>query len=188
LLFAIAAAVCAGAPGSVTSADVLQKRLQQCAACHGEDGNSKMKNTPSLAGQPELFLINQMILMRERVRRSDVMEPFVRGLKDEEIIELAAHYAKLKAKPSDETVDRTVVARGAELARQLHCASCHRPTYEGQEQIPALLHQRLDYVIKSLVEYRSGARSGIDTSMNGVMYRVSDSDIRALAHYVASLR
>jgi cytochrome c553 len=188
LLCAIAAAVCAGALGEVLAADVPPERLKQCAACHGENGNSKMENTPSLAGQPELFLTNQMILMRERVRKSEIMEPFVRGLKDDEIVALAAHYAKLKPEPSAEAVDRTVVARGAELARQLHCASCHRPTYEGQEQIPGLIHQRLDYTMKSLVEYRNGSRSGIDTSMNGVMYRVSDADIRALAHYVASLR
>lgn len=187
LLFAIAAAVCAGALGDVL-ADVPPERLKQCASCHGENGNSKMENTPSLSGQPELFLTNQMILMRERVRRSEIMEPFVKGLKDDEIVALAAHYAKLKPEPSDETVDQAVVPRGAELARRLHCTSCHRPTYEGQEQIPGLLHQRLDYTIKSLVEYRNGSRSGIDTSMNGVMYRVSDADIRALAHYVASLR
>ena len=186
LPFAIAAAIC-GALGGSALADVLQERLKQCAACHGENGNSKMENTPSLAGQPELFLTNQLILMRERVRRSEAMEPFVKGLKDDEIVALAAHYAKLKPEPSDEAMDRTVVARGAELARQLHCASCHRPTYEGQEQIPGLAHQRIDYLIKSLVEYRNGIRSGIDTSMNGVMYRVSDADIRALAHYVASL-
>jgi cytochrome c553 len=182
------AAVFVGAPGSGGAADVLGERLKQCAACHGENGNSRMENTPSLAGQPELFLTNQMILIRERVRKSEVMEPFVKGLKDDEIVALAAHYAGLKPEASDEPVDRTVVARGAELAQQLHCASCHRPTYDGQEQIPGLLHQRLDYTIKSLIEYRNGSRSGIDTSMNGVMYRVSDADIRALAHYVASLR
>jgi cytochrome c553 len=188
LVPAIAAALCGGALVDTGAAEAPQERLKQCAACHGENGNSKMENTPSLAGQPELFLTNQMILMRERVRRSEVMEPFVKGLKDDEIVALAAHYAKLKPEPSDEAVDRMVVARGAELARQLHCASCHRPTYEGQEQIPGLLHQRLDYTIKSLVEYRNGSRSGIDTSMSGVMYRVSDTDIRALAHYVGSLR
>ena len=187
-VFAIAATICAGAFGDVCAADALQERLQQCAACHGENGNSKMENTPSLAGQPELFLTNQLILMRERVRRSEVMEPFVKGLKDDEIIALAAHYAKLTPEPGNEVVDREVVARGAELTRQLHCGSCHRPTYEGQEQMPRLVPQRVDYLIKSLIEYRNGSRSGIDTSMNGVMYRVSDSDVRALAHYLASLR
>lgn len=187
MLFAIAATVCAGAASDLHAADHLQERLQLCGTCHGEKGNSKMENTPSLAGQPELFLTNQLILMRERVRKSEIMAPFVKGLKDDEIIALAAHYAKLKPEPGDEAADRTVVARGAELAGQLYCGSCHLPTYAGRAQMPRLAHQRLDYLIKSLLEYRDGSRSGIDTSMNGVMYGVSDRDIHALAHYLASL-
>jgi cytochrome c553 len=187
-LLAIAAAICGVSIANIATANALQDRLQQCAACHGETGNSRMENIPSLAGQPELFLTNQMILMRERVRRSEVMEPFVKGLKDDDIIALAAHYAKLAPRPSGETVDRAIVARGADLAQKLRCASCHLPTLAGQEQIPRLAQQRIDYLIKSLVEYRNGIRSGIDTSMNGVMHGVSDSDIRALAHYVASPR
>jgi cytochrome c553 len=184
----VVAAACGAAMTETAAADPLQERLEQCAACHGKDGNSKIENIPSLAGQPELFLVNQMILMREKVRRSEVMEPFVKGLKDEEIVALAKHFAGLEARPSDEAVDEAVVARGAQLAQALRCGSCHHASLAGQEQIPRLARQRIDYLIKSLVEYRSGVRSGIDTSMNGVMYRVSDADIRALAHYVASLR
>ena len=45
-----------------------------------------MENTPSLAGQPELFLTNQLILMRDRIRLSEVMAPFVKGLNDDVII------------------------------------------------------------------------------------------------------
>jgi cytochrome c553 len=54
--------------------------------------------------------------------------------------------------------------------------------------MPRLAHQRIDYLILSLTDYREGRRSGIDTSMNGVMYGVSDQDIRGLAHYLASIR
>jgi cytochrome c553 len=36
--------------------------------------------------------------------------------------------------------------------------------------------------------YREGTRSGIDISMNGVMYGASDQDIRALANYLATIR
>jgi cytochrome c553 len=36
--------------------------------------------------------------------------------------------------------------------------------------------------------YRDGRRSGTDTSMNGVMYQATDQDIRALAHYLATVR
>jgi len=187
---AIAAAFFAACTAGAVSAQTLVERLQQCAACHGETGNSKMENTPSLAGQPELFLTNQLILMREGVRKSEIMAPFVKGLKDEVIIALARHYAGLEPEPRAEStpVDAELARRGAQLAVGLRCASCHRPDYAGQEQMPRLSHQRLDYLILSLTEYRDGRRSGIDTSMNGVMYGVSDGDIRALAHYLASIR
>src|SRR2546428_707277 len=45
------------------------ERAKLCAACHGEDGNSRTANIPSLAGQPEFFIINQLFLMREGVRK-----------------------------------------------------------------------------------------------------------------------
>ena len=83
-------------------------------------------------------------------------------------------------------MDPALVKRGAQLAVGLRCASCHLPDYAGREQMPRLAHQRIDYLILSLTAYRDGRRSGIDTSMNGVMYGVSDQDIRALAHYLAS--
>ena len=163
-------------------AQSLQERLQLCGTCHGEDGNSKMEKTPSLAGQPELFLTNQLILFRERLRKSEVMEPFVKGMADPDIVALAAHYAKLPPEPSSEPVDQALVARGAELAQTMHCGSCHLPDYVGREQMPRLAHQRIDYTIDTLIAYREGKRYGVDTSMNGVMYGVSDQDIRALAN------
>lgn len=166
----------------------MAERLQLCATCHGETGNSKMENTPSLAGQPELFLTNQLILMREGVRKSEIMAPFVKGLKDDVIISLSAHYAKLPPASENQPVDAELVKRGAQLSVSLRCGSCHLPDYSGRDQMPRLTHQRMDYMISTLTAYRDGQRSGIDTSMNGVMYGTSDSDIRALAHYLASKR
>ena len=68
----------------------LADKLKQCGACHGEDGNSRIENIPSLAGQPEFFVMNQLFLMREGVRKIDAMTPFVKDLKDDELVGLAA--------------------------------------------------------------------------------------------------
>jgi cytochrome c553 len=43
-------------------------KLAVCAACHGPDGNSVMDGVPSLAGQPKVFLENNLILIREGIR------------------------------------------------------------------------------------------------------------------------
>jgi len=184
----VAVAFCVAGACWPADAQTLQERLQLCGTCHGENGVSKMEKTPSLAGQPELFLTNQLILMRDKLRKSEVMEPFVKGLTDPDVIALSAHYAKLEPQGSGETVDQTLAAQGAELAQKLFCPSCHLPSYAGREQMPRLALQRLDYLVESLTAYREGRRSGIDTSMNAVMYGASDQDIRALANYLASLR
>src|SRR5262245_25863814 len=185
---AVAALLWVGLGGPVCAAEVPQERLQLCGTCHGENGNSKMEKMPSLAGQPELFLANQLILFRERLRKSEVMAPFAKDLTDADILALAAHYAKLPPEPSPEPVDATLAARGATLARQMHCGTCHLPNYVGREQMPRLARQRIDYTIEALTAYRAGTRYGVDTTMNGVMYDVSDQDIRALAHFLATIR
>ena len=176
------------AAAQAVAAQSMAERLQQCGTCHGEDGNSKMEKTPSLAGQPELFLANQLILMRDKLRKSEIMEPFVKGLSDPDVLALAAHYARLPPAPSPEPVDSELAAEGGRLAQKLFCASCHLPSYAGREQMPRLARQRVDYLIDSLTAYRDGRRSGIDTSMNAVMYGTTDRDIRALAHYLATIR
>ena len=69
----------------------LAEKLQLCSACHGEDGNSKLENIPSLAGQPAFFILNQLFLMREGVRKVEAMAPVVKDLKDEDLDALSKH-------------------------------------------------------------------------------------------------
>ena len=164
----------------------LDEQIRLCAACHGEDGNSRLENIPSLAGQPEFFIFNPLVLMREGVRQLEPMTPFVKDLKDDDMDALAKHFAKLAAKPSEERIDPALVKRGADLAPALRCTSCHLPTLAGQEQMPRLAKQRVDYMIHAMKEFRDNKRSGADTTMTAIVFGVSDADLAALAHYAAS--
>ena len=185
LVFGLAAAVfCAG--GALAQGTMLAERIETCSACHGEDGNSRMENIPSIAGQPAFFIVNQLILMREKVRPVEAMEPFVKDLKDDDATALADHFAKLPAKPSDEKIDAALVRRGEELSAARRCGSCHLPTLAGQEQIPRIARQRVDYLVKSLREFRDGNRLGADTNMSVPVVGLSNADLAALAHYAAS--
>jgi cytochrome c553 len=65
------------------------------------------------------------------------------------------------------------------------CGSCHLQDYRGQKQVPKLSNQLEDYLVASMQAYRDNKRAGPDTSMNGILYRMPNSDIRALAHYLA---
>lgn len=164
----------------------LAERLVLCSACHGEDGNSRMPNIPSLAGQPEFFVLNQLFLMREGVRKVEAMAPIVKDLKDDDLDKLSKHFAKLMPKPSGEPIDAELVKRGTEIAAQKKCASCHKPNLAGDQQVPRIAKQRVDYLVHALKEFRDTGRPGADTIMSGAVAGLSDADLVALAHYAAA--
>jgi len=166
-----------------------QERIQLCAACHGEDGNSANPQVPSIAGQPKLFLENQLVLFREEVRKSEPMAPVVKGLKDPEIIKLAEHFSRLPAKIMESGKrDPALVKRGTERAKELRCGVCHLSDFSGQNQVPRLAGQREAYLEAELRAYRDGKRAGADTIMTAALYGVSDADIKALAHFLSRSR
>lgn len=65
-----------------------------CAACHGADGNSMAPTFPKIAGQGERYLIKQITDIRDGNRQAPAMMPFVTGLSDEDIADLAAYFAE----------------------------------------------------------------------------------------------
>ena len=168
------------------SAQTFAEKLQLCGACHGEDGNAKLEKIPSLAGQPSFFILNQLFLMREGVRKVEAMAPHVKDMKDEEMTAFAEHFAKLPAKPSGETIDPVLVAKGEKISAERRCGSCHLPSLAGQEQMPRVAKQRIDYLIPTLKSYRDAPRPGADTAMSAAIVGASDDDLAALAHYAAS--
>jgi len=163
-----------------------QDRVQLCAACHGPDGNSVNPQVPSIAGQPRLFLENQLILFREELRRSEQMGPVVKGMKDPEVIKLAEHFSKQPARVMETgAADKALTQRGSQRAKELRCGICHLSDFSGQNQIPRLAGQRETYLEAEMRAYRDGKRSGGDTIMAAALYGVSDADIKAIAHYLS---
>jgi cytochrome c553 len=168
------------------SAAAAQERVQLCAACHGPDGNSANPQIPSIAGQPRLFLENQLILFREELRKSEQMLPVVKGMKDPEVIKLAEHFSKLPAKVMETgAADKALTQRGSRRAKELRCGICHLSDFRGQNQIPRLAGQREAYLEAEMRAYRDGKRTGGDTIMAAALYGVPDADIKALAHFLS---
>lgn len=163
--------------------------LEACKACHGPDGNSLRPSVPSIAGQPKLFIENQLVLIREELRPSAQMLPIVKGMKDAEISKLAEHFSKLPARSMEPgAADAKLMKRGLERAKALHCNVCHLPDFSGQKQVPRLGGQREAYLAAEMLAYRDGTRKGGDTIMAAALYGVSDADIKALAHFLSRSR
>ena len=160
-------------------------RAAACGGCHGSPQRLPLAGMPYLAGQPEQYLALQMFLMREGLRDVPQMVGTLNGFSDRDLDDVAAYFASQAPAPGEASRDPKLRASGAALAKAMACGSCHLSDYSGQRQVPRIANQREDYLVASMKAYRDNKRTGTDTSMNGVLYQVPDSDIQALAHYVA---
>lgn len=156
-----------------------------CEDCHGSPQRPPAGSAPLLAGQQREFLVLQMFYMREGLREVPQKAGIFRGYSDHDLEDVAAYYAAQTSPRGNGNPDLTLHGLGANLSRALGCGSCHLPDYRGQRHVPRLSNQREAYLTAALRDYRDNKRTGTDTSMNGVMYQVTDSEIRALAHYLA---
>jgi cytochrome c553 len=161
-------------------------RLQLCMACHGPQGNSQVPSTPSLAGQPKLFIENQLVLIREGLRDIPQMKGVLDGVPDAEIVEIAGWFAAQKPVPAaGGSVDAAMFKRGQELANRSHCGSCHLPDYAGRQQIPRLAGQHEAFLLQAMKEFRDRPGPGRDTIMAASLYGLKDAELADLAHYLA---
>jgi cytochrome c553 len=162
--------------------------VQVCNACHGPGGNSQIPLTPSLAGQPKLFIENQLVLIREGLRDVPQMKDIVAGMSDETIVALARHYAAVKPIPKPGAAIQQKARLGAAAASKLLCGTCHLPDYSGQNQVPRLAGQDEPYLVHSMKQFRDNPGPGRDTIMAAVLYGLSDADLANLAHYLATFK
>ena len=159
------------------------ERLAACAACHGANGNSPSPVIPSIAGQPRVFIENQLVIMREGLREVPVMAPVLKGLTDEEISALAKHFSALPIVPAVTTVQPDKQRAGAEISRKALCGTCHLASYSGQNQVPRLAGQHEDYLLLALKAFRDQPGPGRDTIMAATLRGMSDAELGQLAHY-----
>lgn len=89
----------------VFAAGDLEKGKQlfgKCAACHNSDGmGKKSQMAPMLAGQYDWYIVKQVHAIKNKERdnaNTAKMYPFVKGLSDQEIEDLAAYIQSLPKK------------------------------------------------------------------------------------------
>jgi cytochrome c553 len=176
-------------------ADSGQGKVAVCSGCHGVDGNSMIPSFPKLAGQGELYLVKQLIDIRDGARSLPQMIGILTDLTDQDLADIAAFYSVQKG-----TVGATDPEM-LELGRQMYragnatkgvaaCSACHSPTGAGNAQagFPALSGQHADYVISQLKAYRTQTRvNGQAVVMQQVAALMSDKEIEAVASYIQGL-
>lgn len=97
------ALVLAACVSHAQGADALagRQKAQSCSTCHGPLGISQLPNAPHLAGQPAIYVIEQLKAYRNGKRANEMMNVVAKPLSDRDIEDLAAWYASIEvsAKP-----------------------------------------------------------------------------------------
>jgi cytochrome c553 len=171
------------------SAAELSEKLAPCLSCHGADGQSQTENVPSLGAQLPSYSLIQLFMFREKMRVADPMNEAAKELSDEDLQSIAAALADLPPpKPPDNTGDPARLDRARALSQQNRCNICHRPDFSGQQTVPRLADQREDYLLKTLREYKSGARRAYEPIMLEVLQPIDDAQLVEFAYYLSHMR
>lgn len=85
-------------PGQAQARDPVAGKIRagMCATCHGPLGLSQLPNAPHLAGQPALYIVEQLRNYRSGKRQNEVMSVMAKPLTDQEIDDLAAWYESIQ--------------------------------------------------------------------------------------------
>ena len=183
---ALAAAALLFFAGAASAQQPGAAQLALCAACHGPAGNSQIALTPSLAGQPRLFIENQLVLIREGLRDIPQIKGLLNGVTDAQIVALAEYFAAQKPASTPGPVDSAVYRRGQALSGKMLCGTCHLPDYAGRQQIPRLAGQHEAFLLQSMKQFRDHPGAGRDTIMAASLYGLKDAELADLAHFLAN--
>jgi len=187
---ALFAAAFVGSPAHAADIVAGKTKAEICVGCHGDNGISQMENIPSLAAQPDQFIQWQLVYFRAGARKNEQMQPIVEELNNDDIRNLGAYFASLPPPPATQPDDNPARSEaGAKIAAQSHCTSCHTDNFAGAKAVARIAHQREDYLLKALTDYKTSVRSGGgQAAMADVAYPLTDDQIKALAHYLAHFK
>jgi cytochrome c553 len=117
------------------------------------------------------------------------MNEMAKGLTDADLQAMADAFAAMPPpKPPLDAGDPARLERARILTEQNHCNTCHGSDFSGQQTVPRLADQREDYLLKTLRDYKSGARHAYEPIMLEVLQPLDDAQFIEFAYYLAHLR
>ncbi|MES2683313.1 MAG: c-type cytochrome [Pseudomonadota bacterium] len=172
-----------------------------CVACHGVGGNGIINpEWPKLAAQHPAYTAAQLKHFKAGERKNAVMMGQAALLSEQDMADIAAHFATLKAVPGVASKDSIKIGeklyRAGDAPRGLPaCAACHGPTGAGNptSMYPRIGGQNAAYTANQLNSYKKGKDGERGAGkhaliMSAVATKLTDAEIAALASYVAGLQ
>ncbi|MDD5274062.1 MAG: c-type cytochrome [Methylovulum sp.] len=217
LSLALALAGTSSALQATGNTEAGKEKSAACAGCHGELGNSVAATFPKLAQQHPAYLVKQLQAFKNGDRKDPMMSAIAMSLSDKDMADIAAYYAEHRISDNplpilnddDDAADKAATIkpeekvaalikqggdlyRNGDLTREVSaCIACHDPQGKGNKPagFPLVKSQHADYLIKTLSDFKSGARSNNpENIMHMIATKMTDDEIKAVAYYISMMK
>ena len=184
---------------AISFAGELPEYITSCADCHGKNGLSTESDIPIIAGASAVFLAESLQAYKEKIRiavetkyrHGDTARPATdmqklsKDLTEEQIEEIAGHFAALPFVPAKQEFDAALADKGAKT-HKTRCKKCHEDGGSSVDDDSGILAgQWTPYLREALKLYRSGERT-MQKKMKVKVDKLKDEQVEALLNYYAS--
>lgn len=154
-----------------------------CNSCHGVGGVSAGASMPSIGGLPQDYLKRVMKQWKYDERSAITMNRIVKGLSNDEIDALAAHFAAQPWVPVPQPAASEALAQGKTIAFEL-CQDCHGATGSDPDiDAPRINGQWPRYMELELEKYRSKEFRMPHRKMKKAVRETKPADAAAAARF-----
>lgn len=167
---------------------------ENCAVCHGAEGESASPAFPRLAGQHGGYIERQLRDYKSGKRQSRAMSSVVADIAETDFKALGAYFESRPTHihPVEDAelaqVGRYLYLRGNPFSGVPACAVCHGENGHGAASLPRLAGQHSRYVERQLQAFDKRERTNDNAVMQAVAGKLTELELKAVAAYVAGLK
>jgi cytochrome c553 len=173
--------------GVAAAADTIAEKASVCGACHGKNGVPTDKAIPAIWGQNEGYIYIELRDMKKGARKNEQMAPILENMSRDDMLALAAYFA---AKPWPNLQQPRASEADSKhfdvMANSAGCVGCHQAGYVGAGTQPRVAGQSYDYLAKTMLDFRTGARAN-NSWMKDLLNTYSEDDIKQMARVLAGM-
>lgn len=148
-----------------------------CINCHGTAGLREGGIIPTIAGQPQAYLLQTLTQYRDGSLKGTIMNRVMERVDEEHAWLLANRFSAISVKARS-TVD--VHAAPGESIYQRQCAGCHD---DKVDSAPWLRGQNIEYTRAVLDDLQKGRRT-MSTDMAAAVSALSDTELQSVLAYL----
>ena len=194
MLFGLAVATGAHA------ADV-NKLAESCANCHGKDGANAESDVPNIGGLSVKYFAITMEHYKKKERpcvetkirsgdkkvtKSDMCQ-VVKDLSDDDIKQVAQHFAGKKFVRAAQKFDAALAAKGKGI-HDKSCEKCHSEAASLADDDAGILAGQKTHYLKEQTEFFLAGKRPMHKKMEPKLKALSKDEVEAVLHYYASLQ